>query len=68
MNGSNYLRGINYSRHTPDKINLIPPDSIIGEWEKDYIAMQESMLYRPSLSFEKLKTRLKELNTRINDL
>ena len=62
------LRGIDYSNHTPDKINLIPPDSIIGEWEKDYITMQESMLYRPSLSFIKLMDRLKELKTRINHL
>ena len=62
------LRGINYSNHTPDKINPIPPDSIISEWEKDYIAMQESMLYKPSLPFDKLIDRLYELKARINQL
>jgi len=62
------LRGIDYSNHTPDKINPIPPDSIIGTWEKDYIAMQESMLYKPSLPFDKLIARLYELKARINSL
>jgi len=62
------LRGIDYSNHTPDKINPIPPDSIIGEWEKDYLVMQESMFFNPSLPFEKLIARLYELKTRINQL
>lgn len=62
------LRGIDYSNHTPDKINPIPPDSILGAWEKDYIAMQESMLYKPSLPFDKLIARLYELKARINQL
>ena len=62
------LRGIDYSNHTPDKINPIPPESIIGAWEKDYIAMQESMLYTPSLPFDKLIARLYELKARINHL
>ena len=62
------LRGIDYANHTPDKINPIPPDAIIGEWEKDYIAMQESMIYKPSLPFVKLIARLHELKARINQL
>ena len=41
------IRGIDYANHTPDKINPIPPDAIIGEWEKDYVTMQQSMLYNP---------------------
>ncbi len=62
------IRGIDYANHTPDKINLIPPDSIIGEWEKDYLAMRESMLYKPALSFQNLIDRLYELKNRINQL
>lgn len=60
------LRGIDYSNHTTDKINLIPPDAIIGAWEQDYKAMQESMLFNPSLSFEQLLERIKTLKERIN--
>jgi predicted nucleotidyltransferase component of viral defense system len=62
------LRGIDYANHTPDKINPIPPIAIIGEWEKDYQAMQESMLYNPSLPFDKLIERIQELKVRINNL
>jgi Nucleotidyl transferase AbiEii toxin, Type IV TA system len=60
------IRGIDYSNHTPDKINPIPPDEIIGEWEKDYMAMQQSMFYNPSLPFNKLIERIKTLKEKIN--
>jgi hypothetical protein len=60
------LRGIDYSNHRADKINIIPPDTIIGAWEKDYQAMQESMFYNPSLSFEQLIGRIKTLKERVN--
>jgi predicted nucleotidyltransferase component of viral defense system len=62
------LRGVDYANHTPDKINPIPPDVVIGAWEKDYQAMQESMLYNPSLPFDKLIERIQELKVRINNL
>jgi predicted nucleotidyltransferase component of viral defense system len=62
------LRGIDYANHTPDKINPIPPDAMMGEWEKDYQIMQESMLNNPSLPFDKLIERMKELKSRINTL
>lgn len=60
------LRGIDYANHKPDKINPIPPDAILGDWEKDYQIMQESMLYNPSLSFEQLIARIKTLKERVN--
>jgi len=62
------IRGIDYNNHTPDKINPIPPASMIGNWEKDYIEMQQSMLYNPSLPFNKLMVRIMELKNRVNAL
>lgn len=62
------LRGIDYANHAPKKINFIPPADIIGEWEKDYKQMQESMIYTESLPFEKLLKRLEELKKKINEL
>jgi hypothetical protein len=62
------LRGIDYANHTPDKINHIPPENIIEEWRKDYKQMQESMIYKESLSFDKLVERLEVLKKRINKL
>jgi len=61
-------RGIDYANHTPSKINIIPPEEIRAEWEKDYKFMQESMLFNPSLSFDKLLNRMQELKTRINNI
>jgi predicted nucleotidyltransferase component of viral defense system len=62
------IRGIDYNNHVPDKINFIPPDSIKEEWEKDYRQMQENMIYKDSLQFDKLLERLTSLNNKINKL
>jgi hypothetical protein len=62
------VRGIDYNNHAPDKINFIPPDSIKDEWEKDYRQMQEHMIYKDSLPFDKLLERLTSLNRIINKL
>lgn len=61
-------RGIDYKNHTPDNINPIPPLEKIADWEADYKIMQESMMYKSSLSFEKLIGRIRELKDRINQL
>ena len=60
----NPIRGIDYANHSPAKIDFIPPKEIIGEWEKDYSTMRESMIYGETLSFEALIKRLKELRDR----
>jgi hypothetical protein len=62
------LRGIDYSKHTPGSINIMPPYNMIAAWEKDYELMQQSMFYTKSLSFEKLLERIHELNDRINKI
>ncbi|HOI30994.1 MAG TPA: nucleotidyl transferase AbiEii/AbiGii toxin family protein [Melioribacteraceae bacterium] len=62
------IRGIDYSNHVPSKINFIPPDSLIEEWKNDYKLMQESMIYKESLPFDKLLERLITLKTNINQL
>ncbi|MGL5112643.1 MAG: nucleotidyl transferase AbiEii/AbiGii toxin family protein, partial [Flavobacterium sp.] len=48
------IRGIDYANHTPAKISIIPPASILKEWQKDYEIMQQNMIYGKSLTFEKL--------------
>jgi predicted nucleotidyltransferase component of viral defense system len=62
------VRGIDYANHAPDKINPIPPDNIIGEWEKDYKVMQGSLLLNTSLPFGKIIERMHELKERINSI
>lgn len=62
------IRGIDYESLIPAKINPVPPDDKLKEWEADYKNMQESMIYKPSLPFDKLIERIKELKDRINKL
>lgn len=62
------LRGIDYANHTPAKINPVPPVELIDTWKKDYELMQESMIYKESLPFDKLMERINLLKERINAL
>ena len=59
---------VDYNLHQPKTLNPIPPDKILGDWEKDYKFMQEAMIYGESLPFEKLIDRIKELKQRINGI
>lgn len=62
----NAIRGIDYTNHIPSRIKILPPDALMDNWKKDYQQMQLSMIYRDSISFEKLIERITELNYRIN--
>jgi len=64
----NAIRGIDYSSHTPDKISIIPPESIIKQWEQDYQAMTQNMFYGVFLTFNELINRITELQRRINTM
>ncbi len=64
----NDIRGIDYSNHRPDKLNIIPPEGIIKKWEKDYKSMQESMIYGESRTFADLISRMRELNERFKEI
>ena len=58
------ISGVDYATHAPDRINFVPPASVMEKWRDDYIAMQASMIYGESLPFVKLIERIKELNER----
>lgn len=56
------LRGFNYETLRHESINFTPPANITDAWEKDYQAMQESIIYGKSLPYEKLIERITRLN------
>lgn len=64
----NTLRGLDYANHVPNKINITPPESVIKDYEMDYSEMTKFMIYGEFLKFEKLITRIIELQARINNL
>jgi hypothetical protein len=64
----NPLRGLDYGNHTPYKIKIIPPDTVIKEYESDYSEMTKFMIYGEALKFKTLLNRIIELQKRINSL
>lgn len=60
------IANVDYTTHQPLSINFTPPDSALKEWERDYFALQENMIYGESLSFQELIGRIRELNKRFN--
>lgn len=64
----NTIRGIDYTNHAPNKIKIIPPDAVIKDYEKDYEAMTNFMIYGNSLTFKKMIERISELQKRINGI
>jgi predicted nucleotidyltransferase component of viral defense system len=64
----NPLRGLDYANHTPSKISILPSDSVIDNYERDYEAMTSFMIYGEPLKFNQLIKRILELQTRINGI
>lgn len=59
------ISGIDYTNHSPDKINFIPPDTILKDWQQDYEIMAQTMIYDNPLPFDELIKRLTELQKHI---
>lgn len=62
----NPLRGLDYGNHNPRYINIIPPETVMKGYERDYEAMASFMIYGEPLKFDQLMKRILELQTRIN--
>ena len=45
-------------------LHLKPPAQYLSVWRDDYTAMQELMVHGKSLSFDKLLSRMEELESR----
>jgi predicted nucleotidyltransferase component of viral defense system len=62
------MKEVDYTTHTPDNINFVPPEAILDLWRKDYEIMQGSMIYGKSLPFDALIERIRELNERFRKI
>ena len=63
----NPLRGLDYTNHIPNKIKIIPPNSIVKDYERDYVEMTKFMIYGDPLKFSQLMKRILELQNRVNE-
>lgn len=64
----NTVRGLDYAGHQPHLIDFVPPEAVLKEWEADYKAMQENMIYGDALSFKRLIDRVTELRERFRKI
>jgi len=62
------LKGFDYNTLSPATIRIIPPVVEINDWRRDYETMRETMIYGDSLPFDKLLSKIIQLNERINNL
>lgn len=62
------ISGIDYTKHNPENIRFIPPESLLPLWEKEYQDMRASMIYGQPLNFNELINQLTELQKRINGI
>ena len=62
------LKGIDYTKHIPSSIKIIPPDAVIKNYATDYNVMKESMFTGESLPWDAIVTRLTKLEERIRAL
>lgn len=60
----NAIRDLDYAGHQPSHINFIPPATVIGVWETDYVSIRQNMIYGNVLEFSALIQRLYELQSR----
>ncbi|GHT48868.1 nucleotidyltransferase [Bacteroidia bacterium] len=59
------MKDFDYDTLLPDKINIVPPESVIAKWEDDYKKMQ-TMIYGDYPSFREMIEKIKQLNETIN--
>jgi hypothetical protein len=63
----NVIPGVDYSRHAPSQIRVIPVAGVLAEWQADYNTMIEEMIYEEKPpSFQEILETLEQLQKRIN--
>ena len=61
----NSVRGIDYSKHHPSLVDIIPKGDLAESWRNDYALMREHFIYGESLDYDTLIEKLKGLQNRI---
>lgn len=62
------ISGIDYSKHQPSKIVLIPGEEVLKIWKNDYEKMREFMIFGDAPTFNELIAELRSLQEKINNL
>lgn len=62
------LRYVDYSKHHPNTIDILPPNKVLDDWRQDYLNMQRYFIYGQSMDFEHLIERIQELQMRLRNI
>ena len=62
------LGGVDYTKHAPEHIRIVPPENVLSLWENDYERMKNSMIYGEKISFYELITKIIEIQKSINEV
>ncbi|MCL2328540.1 MAG: nucleotidyl transferase AbiEii/AbiGii toxin family protein [Bacteroidetes bacterium] len=61
------LGGVDYTKHAPEHIRIVPPENLLSLWEDDYERMKNSMIYGEKISFKELIMRIGNVQEIINN-
>ena len=66
----NHIDGVDYSSHSHERINFIPPADLMDDWRNDYKSLEKHFLYNSAthLSFDQLLDRMHDLLGRIRQM
>jgi predicted nucleotidyltransferase component of viral defense system len=62
------LGGVDYRLHNPQTVNPIPPPNLMEAWKRDYVTMQEQMIYAESPNFETMIGVIQSYISQLNQL
>jgi predicted small metal-binding protein len=62
------MNGVDYTPDIRKRICLIPPETILAEWQQDYATMANSMIYGKKLTFDELITRIEKLQEKFKTI
>lgn len=63
-----HLGYVDYQKHHPTSVSILPPQEVQQDWVKDYEQMKESFIYGEAIPFDTLKIRMELLMERIATL
>ena len=61
------LANVDYTKHAPKYIRIVPPENVLLLWEDDYERMKNSMVYGEKISFNELIIRITNIQKIINN-
>ena len=63
-----HVGSVDYNKELPDKIQIIPDEKLLSDFETDYNNMKKGFIYGTPLDFKELMKKIKDLQDRFRSL